>query len=55
LGALPAGTGPEIGAWEAGLLNDADDAPGLLVDVTADGLVGFGTAVVVLGAGSAAD
>jgi hypothetical protein len=55
LEALPAGTGPEIGAWGAGLPIDADDAPGLLVDVTADGLVCFGTALVVLGVGSAAD
>jgi hypothetical protein len=38
-------------AWEAGLLIEADDAPGLLLDVAADGLVCFGTAVVVLEAG----
>jgi hypothetical protein len=51
LGAPPAGAGPGIGAWDAGSLIDADDAPGLLVEVIADGLVCFGTAVVVLGAG----
>jgi hypothetical protein len=51
LGAPPAGVGPENEAWEAGLLIEADDAPGLLVDVAAVGLVCFGTAVVVLEAG----
>ena len=50
LRAPPSGTGPENGDWEAGLLGEADDAPGLLVDVAADGLVCFGAAVV-LGAG----
>lgn len=46
----PSGAAPEIGAWEVELLIEADDAPGLLVDAAADGLVCFGTAVVVLGA-----
>ncbi len=51
LGAPPARAAPEMEAWEAGLLIEADDAPGLLLDVAADGLVCFGTAVVVLEAG----